>query len=179
MESVHRLLFLELRVKMNVIKLKNLLNNTTAVLSNGALTDSYLLELGVPEVLLKNIPPKEEYVEEPHLELVNCYLLSVAVSKFRAEEIRREFLDALDTGDSPDVLSTGPSYKHLVPLLGDAMSVLQLFAVGQCLQLWQVLTPEDFNIEPEARDAAALLGMVNITGYPYSIFDTRSAAAQA
>lgn len=163
---------------MNVIRLKNLLKNTTVVLSNGKLTDKYLLELGVPQVLLEGIPSREDFSVDSSAEVVDCYLLSVAVAKYKATEIRQEFMDALSTGDS-DVLSTGPSYTQLVPLLGDALPVLQLFAVGQCLELWQVLTPNDFNLKPGERDAAALLGMVNITGYPHSVFDTRSVAAEA
>jgi hypothetical protein len=98
------------------------------------------------------------------VEKVDVHFVIVAVDRKKAEDIRSELIEAIDRGDAGD-LSQGPSYIAVGADLDGQSLALKLFAVGQVLGLWTIMTPADFGITGEEADRMAGAGFVMISGY--------------
>lgn len=147
---------------MNSKRLMNLLNNSTCLISKGELTQRKLPEISL---LLWGLMVPAEDPRTSSLEQVDCQFLKVGVNRDQAEKHRAEFLEFLETYPEPAKLSEGPTYKHMAAIVGDEITALRIFGLGQTLGLWDVLLPSQLGIDPEQADEAADLGLIVVTGY--------------
>lgn len=104
-----------------------------------------LLEQGHEKALFRLLG-KEEQAQD-HEVLVDLGLALVAVHRERVEAIREELLTLLrqfprlNPGHLP-AFGEGPSYIEVGAILGDQRTALALFAIGEALGFWQVVTPK-------------------------------------
>lgn len=159
---------------MNTARLHEILRETTIELRKGeAIT-------GTPE-LVKQIKSGEtelkgggvvEFFAMPHvsearhdLERVDLCFIEIGVDKAAAERHRDELISMLKAWPNPDRLADGPSYIEVGAEIGDQGAAFQLFALGQVLGLWRVITPELLGLTGEAARQAAGSGYIMITGF--------------
>jgi hypothetical protein len=108
----------------------------------------------------------------PHLDAVDVHFEIVGVDKERATARRDELLSVLR--EWPDGrLAQGPSYIEAGGVLGDQGIALRLYALGQVLELWDVITPERMGMSGEAAEQAAGAGYVMVTGFRDPVADVR------
>ncbi len=114
----------------------------------------------------------------PHLERVDVVFVVVGVDKAKAERHRAELLAILATYPEPKRFAGGPSYIEVGGVLGDQGAALQLFALGQVLGLWTVITPRTLGFDDavDIRDMAGR-GLVMISGFKPSGASPGSAPA--
>lgn len=97
---------------------------------------------------------------------VDVVLLTISVNRQAAEARKDELISILNDYPQPSRLAAGPSYIEVGAALGDQGAAFQLFALGQVLGLWEVLTPTRLGIADEGRARRmAAQGFVMITGY--------------
>lgn len=97
---------------------------------------------------------------------VDCHFVTVAVDPELAERARPELEAWLKSYPEPDRLKGGPSYIEIAALGGiEQETAFRIFALGQVLGLWQVLTPERLGITGVEADRLAGSGMVMISGW--------------
>jgi hypothetical protein len=146
---------------MNKTCLLEVLRNTTCLISNGEKTLRKIP--GVPLLLWGLLLPSTR--EAQHLTQVDCYFVTVGVNREQAEKYRETFLSLLDEYPESKRLAEGPSYKHVADVVGDEMTALRFFGLGQALGLWDVLLPDQFDVDPSMQEEAADLGLITTTGY--------------
>ena len=98
------------------------------------------------------------------LKMVDVHFMKIGVDVAKAEARREELIDLLNCWDGND-LSGGPSYISIGGDLGSQSLALDLFALGEALGLWKVLTlgiPEG----DDRGDELAGKGFVFMSGYP-------------
>ena len=98
--------------------------------------------------------------------LVDVHFLKVNIDLAKARA-NREALECL-LADYPEdftPLAQGPSYIDVGAALGDQRTALVLFAVGQVMGLWTVITPAKLGLSGKAADSAAGSGYVMCSGY--------------
>lgn len=101
----------------------------------------------------------------PDLQLVDVVFMVIGVDKALAEANRSELLGILAMYPEPERLKGGPSYIELGAVIGDQGAALQLFALGEVLGLWQVITPRTLSFTDEAKILElAGRGLVMISG---------------
>jgi hypothetical protein len=144
---------------MNIDRLNQILNETTIQLRKGAeITESS----GVVEIF--KMPHVSE--AQPWVEKIDLHFIVVGVDKERAEQSRSELIELLKTYPQPDRLVGGPSYIEVGAVLGDQGAALQLFALGQVLGLWKVITPATLGFkEGPTSDQMAGGGFIMISGF--------------
>jgi hypothetical protein len=162
---------------MTTQELKELLRETTVVLSKGEDTDVYLQALGVPRELCGLMFPAGTIPSS--FKVIDCEFLSIGVHEGRAAARYWTFVDAVEELLRDNCLSQlfreGASYKHLTKVLGDDVTSLRLLCLGEALGIWNVLLPGDLAVPRCERGMAAALGMICMTGYPASIFFSEAA----
>lgn len=147
---------------MNIDRLYDILRETTVQLRKGP---------GVEKERVGNVDVTHVYAmphvseAKPGLETVDCEFLAIGVDRDRAEQHRAELLTILRAYPEPDRLRGGPSYIEVGAVIGDQGAAFQLFALGEVLGLWMVITPAVMGFSgPEARDLAGR-GFVMISGF--------------
>lgn len=132
---------------MDIIEpILNILYETTVPLAT--------LPNGVYSVYRSEIQYPEEF------EFVDCHLITVAVHKGAAKMLGPEIQILLSEWKE---LHNGMSYIEAGYRLGSSQAALQLFALGEVLGLWKVLTPADILgtiEEPELADRMAAAGYI-------------------
>jgi len=103
--------------------------------------------------------------EAPSLEKVDCHFIDVGVDKDKAEKYRDELISILKTYPNPERLEGGPSYIEVGGIIGSQDRALQLFAVGEVLKFWKVVTPEKLGITGAKANMLAGSGLVMISGF--------------
>jgi hypothetical protein len=147
---------------MNLARLHTILDETTVQLRKGPQrTECKAGTVRVVEIFA--MPHADEAPSD--LEKVDCHFVVVAVDKGKAEEHRAELIELLKTYPQPDVLAGGPSYIAVGAAIGDQGAAFQLFALGQVLGLWELITPTSLGFEGEFADEAAGRGFIMITGW--------------
>lgn len=143
---------------MDLERLYAILNETTiqlrkgeAVVKDGMATHIYMM------------PHVDQAARD--LEPVDMEFIVVGVHKELAEKRKEEMQKILASYPSPDRLAAGPSYIEVGGEIGSQGGAFQLFALGQVLGFWKVITPAMFGITGEEAKALAGQGMVMITGY--------------
>lgn len=149
---------------MDLDRLYHILSETTVQLRKG------------PEVERERVGPVDvtHVYAMPHVseasgrfgEIVDCVFVMIGVDTQKAERHKAELIQILDDYPDPDRLAGGPSYIELGGVIGDQGAAFQLFALGQALKLWTVITPKTLGItdEAEARNLAGG-GLVMMSGY--------------
>jgi hypothetical protein len=147
---------------MDRARLMEVLNNSTCLISKGDITQKKLPGISI---LLWSLLLSHQDPEASQFEQVDCHYITVGVNKRQAEQDRAVFLEFLESYPDPQKLSEGPSYKHVAEVVGDEMTALRVFGMGQALGLWEVLLPDQFDVPPELVDEAVDLGLIVTTGY--------------
>lgn len=96
---------------------------------------------------------------------IDLHFVIIGVDLAKAEGHRAELLTLLADYPDPAELSAGPSYIAVGARIGDQGAALCLFALGEALKLWKVITPAFLGLEGEQADEAAGSGYVLISGW--------------
>lgn len=163
---------------MNLERLYQILGETTIQLRKGAEIE------GDPELVkaitdmkpgddVKDLPGGTASIYAmPHVDQapvglvkVDLHFITIGVDMVKAEAIKAELVAILNTYPRPDRLAGGPSYIEVGGVIGDQGATLCLFALGQALKLWQVITPAKLGITGASADQMAGLGFIMIDGY--------------
>lgn len=157
---------------MDLDKLYRILNDCTTQLRKGEVVH------GTPElvdainagsddlpggvVTIDAMPHEREAVG---LKPIDCHLLTIGVDCAKAEQHRSELVALLNDYPQPERLAGGPSYIEVGAEIGDQGAAFQLFALGEALGLWSVVTPAKLGINGPLADQMAGSGYIMITGY--------------
>lgn len=109
--------------------------------------------------------PHESKVEDNGIVKVDCHFVVIGVHKAAAGAHKEELISILKEYPKPDRLAGGPSYIEMGGEIGDQGAAFQLFAVGEVLGLWKVITPKTLGITGPAADEVAGGGLVMISGF--------------
>ena len=139
---------------MNTERLYEILKETTMQLRKGEVvegTSIYMMphESEAPDNIVK----------------VDCHFVVIGVDKEKAEQHKTELIGILDTYPEPERLAGGPSYIEVGAVIGDQGATFQLYALGEVLGLWKVITPELLGVNETTADQMAGMGMIMISGY--------------
>lgn len=157
-------------MEMDPIKLHRLLqilSETAYQLRKGEKVVEH--KVGNVEVIELNTLPHESVIDVG--EKVDCHFIVVVVDKSTAKKYKDELLQILKDWPSEawgvpvPKLEDGPSYIHVGGVLGDQGAAFQLFALGQVLGFWDVITPEKLGITGSEADELAGNGLVMIDGF--------------
>ena len=147
---------------VNLDKLYEILRETTIQLRKGEeIEERQIGNLHVTEVYA--MPHEEE--ADNGLVKVDCQFIVVGVDKTKAEKSRDELIAILKTYPDPDRLAGGPSYIEVGGEIDDQGAALQLFALGQVLGLWRIITPKTLGIIGVQAEQMAGMGFVMISGF--------------
>jgi len=152
---------------MDIVRLCKILDETTFQLRKGEEVVEH--KVGDVEVTEVYAMPHESVVKVG--EKVDCHFIVVAVDKPTAEKYKNELLQILEDwpseawGQPVPKLEDGPSYIHAGGVLGDQGAAFQLFALGQVLGFWNVITPENYGFTGSEADEMAGRGFVMIDGF--------------
>lgn len=154
---------------MDITRLHQILSETTQEYRKGPEVVQEEKELATG-VSLKTthvyaMPHAAQASWSPEYKGVDCHFITVGVDVPKAQKALPELLDILATYPRPERLVGGPSYIEIGAEIGSQEDALRLYALGEVLGLWQVITPERMGITGEEADKLAGAGMVMITGY--------------
>jgi len=146
---------------LDMKRLYKILDETTVQLRKGdEVVEHQKGNLKVTEIYTM---PHEDEVKD--LQKVDCIFITVGVNKQKAEQYQDELVSILNDYPQPDRLAGGPSYIEVGGVIGDQGAAIQLFALGEVLGLWKVITGKTFGMsDAEARKLAGM-GMLMISGY--------------
>ena len=99
------------------------------------------------------------------LEMHDIHFIKVGVKKDEAQKLREELVRVLEEYPQPDRLAQGPSYIEVGGVVGSQDSALRLFALGESLGFWFVLTPETIGYTGAQANYLADKGFVMISGF--------------
>jgi hypothetical protein len=116
---------------------------------------------GVAEIYM--MPHASE--AKPELKKIDLEFLVIGVDKHAAERRKAELINILNSYPEPDRLAGGPSYIEVGGVIGDQGAAFQLFALGQVLGIWNVITPASMGITGAEARRLAGSGFVMISGY--------------
>lgn len=146
---------------MNLKRLYQILAETTAQLRKGEVVEDEVRD-GLNVRSIYAMPHESE--AKPEIEKVDCEFLTIGVDKAAAERHKAELIEILKTYPN-DGLAGGPSYISVGAEIGDQGAAFQLFALGQVLGLWKVITPKMFGVTGEQSRQMAGNGFVMISGF--------------
>lgn len=166
---------------MNTHRLHEILQATTSQFRKGEAIEgtpalSAALKAGVG---INDLPSGSAHIYAmPHVsgatdtvEKVDCHFLVIGVDKAKALEHKSELLALLadwpieSWGQPTRQLTKELNYIEVGAVIGDQGAAFCLFALGQVLGLWRVLTPEVvLGVTGEAADRFAGLGFITISG---------------
>ena len=142
---------------MNIERLYKILDECSVQLRKG---EEIIQHGNVTEIFAM---PHESEVN--NLEKIDCHFIVVGVEKATTEKYRQELIDILNEYPNMERLKGGPSYIEVGAEIGDQGMAFKLFAAGQVLGFWQVMTPARMGITGPMADQMAGQGFVLITGY--------------
>lgn len=123
--------------------------------------------------VIERIPAGTRVTAMPHvddapkgLRLIDVHYFVVGVDQDSAEACRDDLVALLADYPDPEKLRSGPSYITVGAHLGDQAMAFRLFALGEVLGLWKLVTPALMKLEGEMAEQAAGNGFIMITGYP-------------
>jgi hypothetical protein len=154
---------------MNIDRLFKILDETTTQYRKGEqVVVSKIGEAGrrIEVVELYNMAHVDQAPVDAGVDLVDVEFLTIAVDKAAAERNRAELLAILREWPEPARLAGGPSYMEVGGVVGDQGAAFQLFALGQTLGLWKVMTPKDFGYEGDEVQRVAGMGYIFIATKP-------------
>lgn len=144
---------------MNLELLHTILNETTVQLRKGdAIVDN---ANGSTSIFMM---PNEAKAPET-MKKVDCFFITVGVDMEKAEARRAELVQILSQYPEPERLAGGPSYIEAGAVLGDQGAAFMMFALGEALGLWKVITPTTVHITGEQAVELAGRGFIFTSGY--------------
>lgn len=144
---------------MNLKLLYDILNETTVQLRKG----EAIVENDNGSTSIFFMPNEAEAPES--MEKVDCFFITVGVDLEKAEARRAEFLQILSEYPEPERLAGGPSYIEVGGVIGDQGAAFMMFALGEALGLWKIITPATCGITGDAGKQLADRGFILISGY--------------
>ena len=99
------------------------------------------------------------------LDMVDLHFVKVGVKPREAESHRDELLAWCRAYPEPNRLAGGPSYIEIGAIIGSQDDAFRLFALGQHLDFWEVITPELLGLSGADARTVAGRGFVMITGW--------------
>lgn len=146
---------------MNQYRLHTIINDCTTQFRHGDVVS----QKHVGSVTVTTVDYMPHTSEAPDtLEKVDVHFMTVGVDRARAEAHRVELIEILDRYPEHR-LADGPSYIEVGGVIGDQGAALRLFALGQVLGFWTVITPATLGITGVDGDKLAGMGMVMTSGY--------------
>lgn len=96
---------------------------------------------------------------------IDVHFAKVAVDLVQARARRAALIRLMRAYPDQEELRSGPNYLVVGAELGSQELALRLFALGQALHLWMVVTPALFGIKGARADEFAGVGFVMLAGY--------------
>lgn len=147
---------------MDITKLYQILRETTVQFRKGEIVqERHKGAIHVTEIFA--MPHESEAPDD--MEKVDLHFVVIGVKRSEAEARRADLVELLAQYPQPDRLAGGPSFIEVGARVEDQGAALCLFALGQTLGLWRVVTPESLGITGPGADELAGRGMVMISGY--------------
>jgi hypothetical protein len=112
-----------------------------------------------------DMPHVSHLKPDANVEKIDVHFMVVGVIRDKADEKREALIRALESYPEPDRLKGGPSHIEVGANIGDQGAALSLFALGEYLGFWKVITPEKLGITGAEADQLAGAGFVMIDGY--------------
>lgn len=147
---------------MDLERLYKILRSTTVQLRKGEVVTEAKVG-GVTVTTIDAMPHVSG--AQPHLELVDMELLTIGVDKAEAACRKDELIGILKTYPAPERLAQGPSYIEVGAEIGDQGAAFQLFALGEVLKLWTIITPKTLGLTGAEATEMAGRGLIMISGY--------------
>jgi hypothetical protein len=150
---------------MNLDRLYAILRDATVELRKGPeRTDE--IRHGIRVTHIWAMPHVDELQDRDDYTLVDVVFLWVAVHKAKAAAHRDDLMSILIDYPQPERLRNGPSYIEVGAVIGDQGAAFRLFALGEVLGLWKVITPAVLGItDPTKVQDLAGGGMVMMSGF--------------
>ena len=147
---------------MNLKRLHEILTETTHCYRKGEAVETRRVgPLEVTEIF--DMPALAEAAPE-HV-IIDVALMAVGADKAAAEARKGELIDILKSLPDRERLAAGPSYIETGVWIDSQDAALRLYALGEVLGLWKVITPATLGVSgPEALQLARN-GFVMITGF--------------
>ncbi|MFA7121628.1 MAG: hypothetical protein WC277_09110 [Bacilli bacterium] len=101
------------------------------------------------------------HVSESSDEIVDLHFIAVGVNREKAEHRREEFVGAMQeyVQEHPRFLQ-GTSYIEVGSEIGSQEMAFRLFAIGNVLDIWDILTPEKVGVNGVGADILAGRGFI-------------------
>jgi hypothetical protein len=147
---------------MDLQRLYEILRETTVQLRKGEIVETE--RVGPIEVTTVNTMMHVDHARQD-LQVIDLELLAVGVDREAGEKYRSEFVQILESYPDLNELASGPSYITVGARIGDQGAAFQLFALGQVLGLWKVITPATIGASGGMARELAGVGFVMITGW--------------
>lgn len=145
---------------MNTERLKEIIGETTQEFRKGnEVTERVVDNVHVTEVFA--MPRASD--APANLEMVDVHFMEVGVDTTKAHEHRAELVKILQ--QNRPFWQKGPSYIEVGDSLGDQGRALRLFALGEALDLWEVVTPARLGLDGETANQLAGQGYVMVDGF--------------
>lgn len=162
---------------MDSSALYRILSDTTFTFRKGNVVrnDSGGSELAEGTVTIDMMPHVGE--ARGNLTLVDVEFLVVGVDKEAAETHRDDFLSLMNAYPDQARLAAGPSYIEVGAVVGSQEAAFRLFALGEVLGMWKVITPKRLGIDGERATMMAGSGLIMISGFRTNTPKLRSSKA--
>lgn len=102
--------------------------------------------------------------EAQNLKQIDCHFIATGVDLEAAREHKEELVRLLKLLPDQEAVRGEASYITVGAMLSSQELALQLFGLGEALELWEVITPEKLGITGEAARQMAGMGFVAKTG---------------
>ena len=147
---------------MDLDLLYKILNETTCQLRKGPMVEK--TKEGSLETTHVYFMPDEKEAPE-NITKVDMHFIIVGVDKEKAEKRKDDLVNLLQDYPDMEAFKGESSYIPVGANIGDQGAAFQLFALGEVLDLWGVITPERMGFKGEMGDMLASRGMITMTGF--------------
>lgn len=139
---------MSLKFTMSLHHLHRIIQETTIPLRKGdPVVEHDAGPLHVTEIF--DMPHEDSAPDD--LAKIDVVFMTVGVDRKAAEENRAELIEILKHYPDKASLAAGPSYITVGATVGSQDTALRLFALGQVLGLWDVITPKGLGISDPAK----------------------------
>lgn len=146
----------EIADRMNLPRLYEIIRDCSAPFRKG----DVVYQTAGGATVIDAVPPAGE--ARADLEIIDCHFIKVGVDRAAAERSRDELVELLKPYER---LASGQSYIEVGAVIGDQGAAFQLFAIGEVLRFWKVLTPEFMGLTGADAESAAGLGLIMVSGF--------------
>lgn len=146
---------------MDTERLYNIIEETTVQLRKGPVVEER--DVGAAHVTEVWAMPHESTLVDEAYAKVDVSFMVVAVHREQAEARKAELVEVLKGYPSLSRLLEGPSYIEVGAEVGSQEIALRLYALGEVLGFWEVVTPERIGVQGEEARALAGRGFVMVS----------------